>query len=156
MLESQNDAAAVVKRCWPNAAPARKAGEALALMGHGHEHGRADLVFDGTRHAFAAQDELTFMATVEGARSFDDLLSELKAHKVKTVHLQPFMVVAGDHARNDLAGEDDDSWASKLKAAGFTVQSNLTGLGQIPAVCDIFIAHAKANTDDLTKEPRKQ
>ena len=84
------------------------------------------------------------------------LLAELKAHKVKKVWLQPLMVVAGDHARNDLAGDEEDSWASRLKAAGFQVETNLKGLGQVPGVRDVFVAHAKENVDDLTKEPKKQ
>ena len=96
------------------------------------------------------------MATVEGARGIDDLLAELKAHKIKKVWLQPLMVVAGDHARNDLAGDEEDSWASKLKAAGFKVEANLKGLGEVPGVRDLFVDHAKQNVDDLTKEPKKQ
>lgn len=96
------------------------------------------------------------MATVEGARGFDDLLAELKTHKIKKVWLQPLMVVAGDHARNDLGGDDEDSWASKLKAAGFQVETNLKGLGEVAGVRKVYVRHAKENVDDLTKEPKKQ
>ena len=92
----------------------------------------ADLVFEGTRATFKESDPLVFMATVEGARGIDDLLAELKAYKIKKVWLQPLMVVDGDHARNDLAGDEEDSWASKLKAAGFKVEANLKGLGEVP------------------------
>lgn len=134
----------------------RRKGEAVVLMGHGQVHGRADLVFEGTRATFKESDPLVFMATVEGARGIDDLLAELKAHKIKKVWLQPLMVVAGDHARNDLAGDEEDSWASKLKAAGFKVEANLKGLGEVPGVRDLFVDHAKQNVDDLTKEPKKQ
>ncbi|WP_298034862.1 sirohydrochlorin cobaltochelatase [uncultured Desulfovibrio sp.] len=155
LLESHKDALRVSKAVLADMDTRRK-GEAVVLMGHGQAHGRADLAFEGARASFKESDPLVFMATVEGARGFDDLLAELSTRKVKKVWLQPLMVVAGDHARNDLAGDEEDSWASKLKAAGFQVQTNLKGLGQVPGVCDVFVAHAKENVDDLTKEPRKQ
>lgn len=126
------------------------------LMGHGQSHGRADLTFEGTRAVFHDADKRVFMATVEGARSVDDLLAELKAAKVKKVVIEPLMLVAGDHAHNDLAGDEDDSWASKLKAAGFKVEANLKGLGQIAGARAILVRHAREAADDLTKEPRKQ
>ncbi len=155
LLESHKDALRVSKAVLADMDTRRK-GEAVVLMGHGQAHGRADLAFEGARASFKESDPLVFMATVEGARGFDDLLAELSTRKVKKVWLQPLMVVAGDHARNDLAGDEEDSWASKLKAAGFQVQTNLKGLGQVLGVCDVFVAHAKENVDDLTKEPRKQ
>ena len=126
------------------------------LMGHGQSHGRADLTFEGTRAVFHDADKRVFMATVEGARSVDDLLVELKAAKVKKVVIEPLMLVAGDHAHNDLAGDEDDSWASKLKAAGFKVETNLKGLGQIAGARAILVRHAREAADDLTKEPKKQ
>ena len=156
LLESHKDALRVSKAVLADMGDKRQKGEAVVLMGHGQAHGRADLVFEGMRASFKESDPLVFMATVEGARGFDDLLAELKAHKVKKVWLQPLMVVAGDHARNDLAGDEEDSWASRLKAAGFQVETNLKGLGQVPGVRDVFVAHAKENVDDLTKEPKKQ
>lgn len=154
LLESRKDALRV-SRAVLAGMNKRRQGEAVALMGHGQAHGRADLVFEGTRALFKENDPLVFMATVEGARGFDDLLTELRAHKVKKVWLQPLMVVAGDHARNDLAGEEEDSWASMLRAAGFQVEANLRGLGELPGVCDVFVDHAKETPDDLTREPKK-
>ena len=153
LLESHKDALSVAKAVLADMGGKRRKGEAVVLMGHGQAHGRADLVFEGTRATFKESDPLVFMATVEGARGIDDLLAELKAHKIKKVWLQPLMVVAGDHARNDLAGDEEDS---KLKAAGFKVEANLKGLGEVPGVRDLFVDHAKQNVDDLTKEPKKQ
>ena len=156
LLESHKDALSVAKAVLADMGDKRRKGEAVVLMGHGQAHGRADLVFEGTRATFKESDPLVFMATVEGARGIDDLLAELKAHKIKKVWMQPLMVVAGDHARNDLAGDEEDSWASKLKAAGFKVEANLKGLGEVPGVRALFVDHAKQNVDDLTKEPKKQ
>lgn len=154
LLESHKDALEVAKAVLEDMGGKRSANEAVVLMGHGQAHGRADLVFEGTRASFKERDPLIFMATVEGARGFDDLLAELKTHKIKKVWLQPLMVVAGDHARNDLGGDDEDSWASKLKAAGFQVETNLKGLGEVAGVRKVYVRHAKENVDDLTKEPK--
>lgn len=156
LLESHKDALSVAKAVLADMGGKRRKDEAVVLMGHGQAHGRADLIFEGTRATFRESDPLVFMATVEGARGIDDLPAELKAHKVRKVWLQPLMVVAGDHARNDLAGDGEDSWASKLRAAGFKVETNLRGLGEVPGVRDIFVDHARQNVDDLTKEPRKR
>lgn len=156
LLESRKDALEVSQAVLQGLSGMRRRNEAVVLMGHGQAHGRADLVFEGTRASFKESDPLAFMATVEGARGFDDLLAELKAHRIKKVWLQPLMVVAGDHARNDLSGDDEGSWASRLRAAGFQVESNLKGLGELAGVHKVYVRHAKENADDLTKEPRKQ
>ena len=143
-------AAAVLQSCG-----GRAPGEGLVLMGHGQAHGRADLVFEGMRRAFVEADGLTFMASVEGSRTFEDLARELATRNVKTLWVQPFMIVAGDHARNDLAGEEADSWASRLRAQGFQVKTNLLGMGEIAGVRAVFIRHARETKDDLTREPVK-
>lgn len=154
LLESRQDArevaAAVLQSCG-----GRAPGEGLVLMGHGQAHGRADLVFEGMRRAFVEADGLTFMASVEGSRTFDDLARELATRNVKTLWVQPFMIVAGDHARNDLAGKDADSWASRLRAQGFQVKTNLLGMGEIAGVRAVFVRHARETKDDLTREPVK-
>lgn len=156
LLESREDAQVVGKAILDHAATIRKPGEALVLMGHGQEHGRAGLAFEGVRRVFAELDPLVFAATVEGERTFDDLLLELKKHKVEHVLLMPLMLVAGDHARNDLAGDEEDSWKSKLAAQGFSVRASLEGLGSYPEVEGLYLRHARESRDDLIKEPRKQ
>ena len=67
------------------------------------------------------------------------------------VHLAPFMIVAGDHATNDMSGEDDDSWKSILEKEGYSVKCTLKGLGEIQAVRDIFIRHTRAGLDRLSE-----
>lgn len=155
LLESRRDAEEVATAVVNATAARRKNGEALVLMGHGQEHGRADLVFEGVRAILAEADPLAFMATVEGSRDVEDLVRDLRARKPRKIWLQPFMVVAGDHARNDLAGPDKDSWGSLLREEGFTVESNLVGLGEIPGVRAVFVRHAREARDDLTREPVK-
>jgi len=156
MLESQKDAQELIRAITDDVKPLRGKDVALVLMGHGQSHGRADLTFEGTRAVFHDADKRVFMATVEGARSVDDLLAELKNAKVKKVVIEPLMLVAGDHAHNDMAGSEDDSWVSRLKAAGYKVETNLKGLGQIAGARAILVRHASESGDDLTKEPKKQ
>lgn len=79
------------------------------------------------------------MGTLEGYPTFETMLGQLKATKAKQVTLVPFMFVAGDHARNDIAGE----WRELLEKEGFKVDVRMEGLGQIPAIQDIFIEHIR-------------
>lgn len=154
LLESRDDAKKLAAAILKELGPRRKPGEAVVFMAHGQEKGRGDLILEGARDVLKHQDSLAFVATVEGSRSFDELLSELKSHIIKKVWLMPLMVVYGDHARNDLSGKEEDSWASRLKKAGYEVEMNEKGLGELEDIVQLFISHT-APVDDLTKEPKK-
>ncbi|MCR5561936.1 MAG: sirohydrochlorin cobaltochelatase [Desulfovibrio sp.] len=156
LLESRADAEAVASAVLKDAGGVRGKRDAVVLMAHGQEHGRAGLVFEGVRRVFTEKDGRVFMATVEGERGIGDLLAELKARKVQNVRLQPLMLVAGDHARNDLGGDEDDSWASQCRKNGMRTTVSLKGLGEVPGVNDVWIRHARESRDDLTKEPKKK
>lgn len=67
----------------------------------------------------------------------------------KRVVLRPLMIVAGDHANNDMAGDEEDSWKSVFQAAGYEVETVVEGLGQLPAIQEIFVEHAQAAMDSL-------
>lgn len=155
LLESRQDAEETGAAILGEMARQRQKGEALVLMGHGQEHGRADLIFEGMRSVLKARDPLAFLATVEGSRTFEEMAELLGKSPAKKIWLMPLMLVAGDHARNDLAGMEADSWASRLKARGYEVQTNLKGLGEVPGIARIFIRHTKESSDDLLREPRK-
>jgi len=122
--------------------PKHKKGEAVVLMGHGTEH-PANAAYAALQFELWKHDASVFVATVESTPSLDDVLPALKRQGVRTVHLVPLMSVAGDHARNDMAGDEDDSWASILKAKGFQPKADLTGLGSRPAVAKLWIEHLK-------------
>ncbi len=87
--------------------------------------------------------ERVYVGTVEGFPHFDYVLARLNRREVTNVHLAPLMIVAGDHAQNDLAGEEEDSWKSRLESEGYGVEIHLTGLGELDAVGDIFVDHCK-------------
>ena len=152
LLESRQDAEDVCRAVLGATEGKRKSGELLALMGHGQSHGRGDMIIEGMRATLADADNLAVLATVEGSRGFDQVLAAIKTSRASVIWLQPFMVVAGDHARNDLAGDEPDSWASQIRALGLTPRPVLTGLGELPGVRAVFVRHARDSQDDLLKQ----
>lgn len=124
---------------------------AICFMGHGTEH-EANAVYQ------KMQDELTekgktnyFIGTVEAAPTLDDVLAAVQAGEYKKVVLRPLMVVAGDHANNDMAGDEEGTWKAAFEEAGYEVEVVLEGLGQIPAIQDLYAAHAQAAVDQLAE-----
>ena len=81
--------------------------------------------------------ERVYVGTVEGFPHLDYVLARLYRHGVTLVHLAPLMIVAGDHAQNDLAGDADDSWKSRLLGEDYSVEVHMTGLGELNAVAEI-------------------
>lgn len=130
--------------------PAHKKGEAVLLMGHGTEH-PANAAYAALQLELWKKDPAVFVATVEGAPALDDLLPLLKRQGVRTAHLVPLMSVAGDHARNDMAGPEEDSWASRLKAAGIASRPVLVGLGSRPGVAALWVEHLRDAVKELEK-----
>ena len=124
---------------------ARKKGAVLVYMGHGNEFFSTG-IYAETQKEFRKQypDVQTFIGTVEGYPSLADVVSALKSHaKYRKVVLKPFMIVAGDHANNDMAGDDSDSWKNVIKKAGFKVYPVLEGLGSNNKFAEIFVEHIK-------------
>ena len=152
LLESRQDAEDVCRAVLGATEGKRKPGELLALMGHGQSHGQGDMVIEGMRSTLSFDDHVAVLATVEGSRGFDQVLAAIKTSRASVIWLQPFMVVAGDHARNDLAGDEPDSWASQIRALGLTPRPVLTGLGELPGVRAVFVRHARDSRDDLLKQ----
>ena len=130
-----------------SAAYPQQNGETLVLFGHGTDHA-ADLVYPALQTAFRLAGRTdVLVGTVEGWPAFGDVLAQLTGGK--TVHLVPLMLVAGDHALNDMAGADPDSWKSRLEAEGFAVRASLRGLGVMPAVQAMYRAHLE---EELRKD----
>ena len=145
-------AAALSESGYESTAAAKEAGVAYVLMGHGTAH-----VAKVTYSQMAAQmDKLgyenVFIGTVEGEpedTSCEAVIEAVKEAGYTTVVLRPLMVVAGDHANNDMAGADDDSWKTMFEAAGFTVNCQISGLGRIADVQALYVAHTKAAIDAI-------
>ena len=154
LLESGQDLQDVMDAIFASFPKERKSNEAVVLMGHGNNRGPGDLAIAQVATAFNQRDPLVFLAAVEGSNTFDSIIPELKKRNVTKVYLQPFMIVAGDHAINDLAGPEPDSWASQLKAAGMQVEAQLTGLGSLDGIQKVFLRHPRDTRDDLAN-PKK-
>jgi sirohydrochlorin cobaltochelatase len=118
----------------------RQQDQALVLMGHGTSH-PVDLAYEKLEHTCVKLGEKeVIVGTVEGQRDFAFVKTRLKDLAVKKVLLCPFMIVAGEHARNDMAGETN-SWQSCLLSEGYEVAVILQGLGELKGIRDIFVAH---------------
>ncbi|NCO53411.1 MAG: sirohydrochlorin cobaltochelatase, partial [Deltaproteobacteria bacterium] len=84
-----------------------------------------------------------YLGTVEGFPSLDYVVSGLVRDRIRKVVLKPFMIVAGDHATNDMAGDEDDSWKTTFKSKGIEVITVIAGLGENPEIGNILIQHIK-------------
>ena len=126
----------------------RKPGEAVILMGHGTHH-PANIYYPGLQYSLDRLDPLVLIGTVEGTPSLDDVRRVLARHKVTKVYLQPFMAVSGDHAMNDMAGDEEDSWKSVLTRDGLTCVPILRGTAESPAFVEIWLDHLQTALDRL-------
>ncbi len=131
-------------------------GTAFVFMGHGTSH-TANVTYDQMQ---TQMENLgftnAFIGTVEGKpedTACDAVIAKVKDAGFKKVVLRPLMVVAGDHANNDMAGDDDDSWKSMFEASGEfdSVDCQIEGLGRIDAVEQLYVEHTKAAIDSLAK-----
>lgn len=125
-----------------------KEGDALVLMGHGTEH-HVDAAYAALDYRFKdTGHENVFVGTVEGYPALEQVHKQLKRFGPKRVVLMPFMIVAGDHASNDMAGEDEDSWKNIFESQGYAVKCVMKGLGEIQAVRDIYLEHVRAAMEE--------
>ena len=122
---------------------------AICFMGHGTE-AASNAVYE------TLQDQLTqsghekyYIGTVEAEPSLDTVLSAVQKGTYERVILVPLMIVAGDHANNDMAGEEADSWKSTFEAAGYQVECLLNGLGELESIQKILVEHAQDAIDSL-------
>ena len=135
---------------------AKEDGTAFVFMGHGTSH-TAKVSYSQMQ---AQMNDLgydnVFIGTVEGEpeeTSCENVIEAVKNAGFKKVVLRPLMVVAGDHANNDMAGDDDDSWKSMFEASGEfdSVDCQIEGLGRVDAVEQLYVEHTKAAIDSLAK-----
>jgi cobalamin biosynthesis Co2+ chelatase CbiK len=141
--------AAVAEAGFDSLENAEKVGVAFVFMGHGTSH-RAKVTYTQMQ---TQMDNLgyknVFIGTVEGEpeeTACENVIEAVHAAGYDKVILRPLMVVAGDHANNDMAGDDEDSWKSQFEDAGLFagIECQISGLGRIPAVQALYVEHAKA------------
>ncbi|HID97839.1 MAG TPA: sirohydrochlorin cobaltochelatase, partial [Thermodesulfobacteriaceae bacterium] len=143
-FDYHEDMAKAVATLAADAEYARREGAMLVYMGHGNEHWSTG-IFSETQKKMREvyPDVETFIGTVEGYPGLDDVMKHLGHAGTRKIILKPFMIVAGDHAVNDMAGPDADSWKSILVKEGYDVRPVLEGLGSNDAFAGIFVEHVK-------------
>ena len=131
---------------------AKEEGTAFVFMGHGTSH-TAKISYSQIQTQMEQLGyENVFIGTVEGEpedTACEAVIEKLKDAGYKKVILRPLMVVAGDHANNDMAGDDDDSWKSQFEASGVfdSIDTQIAGLGEIDAIQQLYVAHTQAAID---------
>ena len=140
LLATQEDMRQAADAILKNIPKERKADEAVVLMGHGTHH-PANAFYAALMFQLQLRDPNIFIGTVEGYPGVD-LIKELLAKKnIKKAYLMPFMSVAGDHAKNDMAGDEDDSWKSVLTKAGIQCVPILKGTAEYDNFVAIWVKH---------------
>lgn len=140
---------AVEKAGYDSLDAAKEEGTAFVFMGHGTSH-TAKISYSQMQSQMTALGyENVFIGTVEGEpedTSCESVIEKVSAAGYKNVILRPLMVVAGDHANNDMAGSDDDSWLSQFKASGKfdKIDTQINGLGEIEGVQKLYVEHTAA------------
>lgn len=123
--------------------------EALVFMGHGTSH-FSNSIYAALDYQFKDMGHPNiFMGTVESYPTFDSLIKAVKDCAPERVLLAPFMIVAGDHANNDLAGDDEDSWKTRFEREGFAVKCILKGLGEYQGIRELLLAHTEAAIQEI-------
>ncbi|WP_432665947.1 sirohydrochlorin cobaltochelatase [Wukongibacter baidiensis] len=123
--------------------PERSEKEAVVFMGHGTHHD-ANAAYACLDYVFEDEGQNNvFVGTVEGFPTIETVIKGLEKKNIEKVTLMPLMLVAGDHAQNDMAGDEEDSWKIILKGKGYEVETILRGLGEFPKIQDLYIEHLK-------------
>lgn len=117
-----------------------KEDEAIVFMGHGTDH-NSDNCYNRLEEEFKKKNlENVYVGTVEGSETIGNIIPRLKQNKIKKVTLMPFMLVAGDHAINDMAGNNESSWKTVLLKEGFQVEVFVQGLGEDGNMRELFVS----------------
>ncbi len=151
LLTSEEDFKNVAKAITDATAEYDDATTAICFMGHGTEA-------DSNEVYAKLQDVLTeegfenyYIGTVEATPSWEDVLELVNEGDYTKVVLEPLMVVAGDHANNDMAGDEEGSWKTEFEAAGYEVECLVKGLGEMDAICQMYVEHTQAAIDSLSE-----
>ncbi len=140
LLATQKDMERAVDAVLENIPSERKPDEAVVLMGHGTHH-PSNAFYAALMFQLQLKDPNVFVGTVEGYPEVDLIEELLLKNKIKKTYLIPFMSVAGDHAKNDMAGDEDDSWKSILTKAGIECVPVLKGTAEFDSFVDIWVDH---------------
>lgn len=140
LLTHEEDYAKCVKILGENL-PQLRDDEAVILMGHGSQH-YSNGAYSQLEDTFHYLDyDTIYIGTVEGFPPLHAVLKKTSKKPIRKIYLSPFMIVAGDHARNDLAGDEEDSWKSVLEKSGYEIEVIMKGLGEYSEIGELFVSH---------------
>lgn len=142
LLATQEDMQRAVTGIFKSIPPERVKADAVVLMGHGTHH-PSNAFYAALMFQLQLQDPNIFVGTVEGYPAIDDIKEWLLKRNIGKAYLMPFMSVAGDHAINDMAGEEADSWKSVLTKAGINCVPILKGTAEYDDFVNIWVSHIK-------------
>ncbi|MBQ8972209.1 MAG: sirohydrochlorin cobaltochelatase [Clostridia bacterium] len=149
LLISDSDFTAVAQIITEITAEYDDGNTAIVFMGHGTEADSNKVYAQMQQVLTDGGYEHYYVGTVEATPSVEDVLELVQAGEYTRVVLRPLMVVAGDHANNDMAGDEEDSWKTLFENAGYEVVTVLEGLGQVPAIQQLYVEHAQAAVNAL-------
>lgn len=149
LLTSDDDFNRVMKAIVEATAEYDDGETAICFMGHGTE-AASNEVYGKMQDLLKANGyDNYYVGTVEAEPSLEDVLTAVQAGDYKKVVLEPLMIVAGDHANNDMAGDEEDSWKTEFENAGYEVTCILRGLGELPEIQQILVEHAQKAIDSF-------
>lgn len=149
LLTSDDDFKAVIKAITEATAEYDDGETAICFMGHGTE-ADSNAVYAKMQDMLASEGyENYYVGTVEAEPSLEDVIAKVGEGEYKKVVLEPLMIVAGDHANNDMAGDEDGSWKTEFEKAGYDVTCLVRGLGELEPIQQLFVEHAQAAIDSL-------
>ena len=152
LLISDGDFEAVAKAITERTADYVDKETAICYMGHGTE-AESNGVYARLQEILSTSGyDDYYIGTVEAEPTLEDVIAALEENgEYKKVVLVPLMLVAGDHANNDMAGDEEDSWKSILTAEGYEVECIIEVLGQLPAIQNIYVEHTQVAVDSLAQ-----
>lgn len=151
LLTSDEDFKSVIKAITEETAQYDDGETAICFMGHGTE-AESNQVYGKMQDMLKeAGYQNYYIGTVEAEPSMEDVLTAVQAGAYKRVVLQPLMIVAGDHANNDMAGDEEGTWKSAFQEAGYEVLCLVRGLGEMEPIQQIFVEHAQEAIRSLNK-----
>lgn len=140
LMATQHDMEKVADAVFSSIPKERKKSDAVVLMGHGTHH-PSNAFYPALMFQLQLRDPNVFVGTVEGYPEVDLMLELLQRKNIKKAYLMPFMSVAGDHAKNDMASDEDDSWKSVFTKAGIQCVTVLKGTAEYDEYIDIWVDH---------------
>lgn len=152
LLSSQEDFDQVMAAITEATAEYDDGETAICFMGHGTE-AESNQVYARLQELLTESGYTNYyVGTVEAEPSLEEVLAKVKEGSYKRVVLEPLMVVAGDHANNDMAGDEEGSWKTAFESEGYEVTCLVKGLGELEPIQQLFVEHAKAAMDSLAAQ----